>query len=453
MPWSSGSFTRTDGTRTGGTIWQQARDAAVKIVALGHDTHDQDIADGINSTINKDGSNAMTGNFDAGSNKLTLVAAATLRTDSPNAGQVQDGSLNWVDGGGTADAITATYSPVIAALVDGQLCFVRATAANATTTPTFKPNGTTAHTIVKTGGVALVASDIVGDGHELILRYDLANTQWELLNPGSATGDMTAATYDPAAIAEQLVGLTAAQTLTNKQMTTIELGAAADTTLSRASAGNMNIEGNLVYRVGGTDVSVADGGTGASTHTENNVLIGEGASAISSVAPSTLGNTLTSDGTDWISDGPTTLTAEQALSGATIDFTSIPAGVKEITILVEDLSSDGTSLPMVQLGDAGGFEASGYLGSILSTAFTTGFGFQDTASAAVVIQGVMTIRLKDAANFTWVANTRYARTDSAGSLGGGGSKSLSAELTQVRLTFVNGTDEFDGGSAAIQYKF
>jgi hypothetical protein len=39
----------------------------------------------------------------------------------------------------------------------------------------------------------------------------------------------------------------------------------ADTTLTRASAGNVNIEGNLIYRAGGTDVPVADGGTGAST--------------------------------------------------------------------------------------------------------------------------------------------------------------------------------------------
>jgi hypothetical protein len=51
----------------------------------------------------------------------------------------------------------------------------------------------------------------------------------------------------------------------NPQFATIELGAASDTTLSRASAGNMSIEGNLVYRAGGTDVPVADGGTGASS--------------------------------------------------------------------------------------------------------------------------------------------------------------------------------------------
>ncbi len=42
------------------------------------------------------------------------------------------------------------------------------------------------------------------------------------------------------------------------QFTGIELGAVADTTLTRASAGDMNIEGNIVYRAGGTDVPDAD---------------------------------------------------------------------------------------------------------------------------------------------------------------------------------------------------
>jgi hypothetical protein len=85
--------------------------------------------------------------------------------------------------GGAADAITATLTPALTALSDGQLCFIRALLANATTTPTFAPNGLTAHTITKFGGTALVAGDIVGNLHEIVLRYNLANTRWELLNP------------------------------------------------------------------------------------------------------------------------------------------------------------------------------------------------------------------------------------------------------------------------------
>ncbi|OFZ67378.1 MAG: hypothetical protein A2V79_09205 [Betaproteobacteria bacterium RBG_16_56_24] len=98
-------------------------------------------------------------------------------------------SGRWVAAGGTADAITANYTPDIYALVDGQLCFVRAGAANATATPTFAPDGLTAYTITLDGGAALSPGNIAGAGHELILRYNLANTRWELLNPKTKIGD------------------------------------------------------------------------------------------------------------------------------------------------------------------------------------------------------------------------------------------------------------------------
>lgn len=48
------------------------------------------------------------------------------------------------------------------------------------------------------------------------------------------------------------------------QFTGIELGHATDTTIVRSGAGDITIEGNAVYRAGGTDVPVADGGTGGS---------------------------------------------------------------------------------------------------------------------------------------------------------------------------------------------
>ena len=142
-----------------------------------------DIENALTESINKDGTKAWSSNQPVGGFKFTNLGLGTARTDSVVLSQVQDGKLNWVDGGGTADAITATYSPAITALVDGQICCVRATTANATTTPTFAPNGLTARTIVKYGNQALEAGDIRADGHELLLRYDLTNTRWELLNP------------------------------------------------------------------------------------------------------------------------------------------------------------------------------------------------------------------------------------------------------------------------------
>uniref|UniRef100_UPI0040486031 hypothetical protein n=1 Tax=Algoriphagus sp. TaxID=1872435 RepID=UPI0040486031 len=49
---------------------------------------------------------------------------------------------------------------------------------------------------------------------------------------------------------------------------------------------------------------VANGGTGTTTLTANNVLVGNGTSALQSVAPGTNGNVLTSDGTTWTSVPP-----------------------------------------------------------------------------------------------------------------------------------------------------
>ena len=162
-----------------------------------------DISTAMSGSVAADGQTTVTANIPMNSKKFTGLASGSARTDSVTLGQVQDGTANWVDGGGTADAITATYSPVITTLVDGQICCVRATAANATTTPTFAPNGLTARTIVKNGGSALVAGDIAADGHELILRYLLASTRWELLNPATSVSALTAASATTATTANR----------------------------------------------------------------------------------------------------------------------------------------------------------------------------------------------------------------------------------------------------------
>ena len=52
------------------------------------------------------------------------------------------------------------------------------------------------------------------------------------------------------------------------------------------------------------DLAVSHGGTGSSTLAANNVLLGNGTSALQTVAPGTSGNILTSDGTTWTSTAP-----------------------------------------------------------------------------------------------------------------------------------------------------
>ena len=84
--------------------------------------------------------------------------------------------------GGTADAITADFTPNVA-LTNGATVIVRAGAANTTMTPTFSPDGLTAKTIVKGNNMALVAGDIAGAGHWLEMNFDTTLDKWVLQNP------------------------------------------------------------------------------------------------------------------------------------------------------------------------------------------------------------------------------------------------------------------------------
>lgn len=157
--------------------------------------------------------------------------------------------------------------------------------------------------------------------------------------------------------------------------------------------------------------------------------------------------------------GGLTLGTEQATtSGTTIDFTSIPAGVKLIFITLEGVSLSGTAHLVVQLGDAGGFETSSYVagGAMVQAAgaavvattagFTVRLGY-----AGFAAHGQIVLTLSDSSNFTWICSHSLLidPTDGDSSFGGG-SKSLSAELTQIRLTHSN-SNTFDAGAANISY--
>jgi hypothetical protein len=61
-------------------------------------------------------------------------------------------------------------------------------------------------------------------------------------------------------------------------------------------------------------VPVANGGTGAATLTANAVLIGNGTSAVTAVAPGTTGNLLTSNGTAWVSTANTGVSTGKAIA-------------------------------------------------------------------------------------------------------------------------------------------
>lgn len=152
------------------------------------------------------------------------ISALSSAPFLPSAGLVKGGiqaaSMTTAVAAGTADAITAAFSPPVTTLYNGMSLSVRPSAANATTTPTFTPNSGTigATQIVKGNGSPLVAGDIQGAGHWIDLQWDATLGKWVLLNPAfGASG--TAGSLNNA------IGVLAASTLTQANFGSfIELG-------------------------------------------------------------------------------------------------------------------------------------------------------------------------------------------------------------------------------------
>lgn len=76
------------------------------------------------------------------------------------------------------------------------------------------------------------------------------------------------------------------------------------------------VTGKLIKQA--ATVTVAQGGTGATSLTANNVLLGNGTSALQVVAPGTAGNVLTSNGTTWTSAANSGITTGKAIAMAMI---------------------------------------------------------------------------------------------------------------------------------------
>jgi hypothetical protein len=80
MPWISGTFSRTNGEFSGASVWAQDASVPYDISPARFDTHDQDLADGINACLLRTGENPMLGDLNLGGNDI--VGAATLRLTS-----------------------------------------------------------------------------------------------------------------------------------------------------------------------------------------------------------------------------------------------------------------------------------------------------------------------------------------------------------------------------------
>jgi hypothetical protein len=153
-------------------------------------------------------------------------------------------------------------------------------------------------------------------------------------------------------------------------------------------------------------------------------------------------------------------TAVTAATGSptSIDFTSIPSWAKRITVMFSGVSTSGTSAYLIQLGDAGGVETTGYTSSASRISATV--LSQNSTAGFILLGGAATAASTYSASYSisllstnlWCLQGTMSDTVNTTTQIAAGSKTLSDTLTQVRITTVNGTDTFDAGTINILYE-
>ena len=174
------------------------------------------------------------------------------------------------------------------------------------------------------------------------------------------------------------------------QFTAINLGHASDTTLTRASSGNVSIEGNAIYRAGGTDVPVTDGGTGVSSLTDGGVLLGSGSSAITPMAVLADSEMIVGDGSgDPVAESGATLRTSVGVgTGDSPQFTGIELGHASDTTLTR-ASAGNVSIEGNAIYRAGGTDVPVTDGGTGVSSLTDGGVLLGSGSGAITPMSVL----------------------------------------------------------------
>ena len=138
-----------------------------------------------------------------------------------------------------------------------------------------------------------------------------------------------------------------------------------------------------------------------------------------------------------------------AASGTAVDFVGIPEGVKRITVMFDRISTTGSSVVLIQIGQAGVIQTAGYTGASTNYASTTGVPLYGNQSGDLRTGFITFVNITGG---MWISSgiTTSTGTNVVMSIG---KKTLSGPLDCIRITTVNGTDQFDDGTINISWEF
>lgn len=379
----------------------------------------------------------------AGKKTFMTSVRAFLADMLGTAGHGFDGALlaapRRVTFAGTADAITSTLAPAPTAYVTGMRVTGLLPGANTVTNPTLNLNAIGAKTIKKRSGTGAKVALVIGDYNGTLpfeLEYD--GTDMILLNP------LVPARADIASAGTLDLSTTSGNLQVTGTTTTTGVTLASGQTRFVTAAGAWPLTHGASLILPGSASYTCAAGDGL-------LFIGEPSGVVRVMI-------WKANGTPVAGGGLTLGTMQTWSSGASQDYTGIPATAKQITVSYSGISTTGSSIIIVQIGDSGGVETTGYNGTTTNgatrTNWTNGIYLEVNAgSAAYSRRGSIILTLMDASTNLWsVSGGTSLDMSGSGSCVVAGDKALTATLDRVRITTVGGSDTGDGGSWNIAYQ-
>lgn len=378
------------------------------------DAEMDDIATALTQSLSKDGQTVPTANLPMGGYRHTNVDDAAARTEYARADQVQDCALSTLSSVSGADTITATAPLSMTAYVAGQEFSFVSAGAN-TGAVTLNINSIGAKAVTKRGTTALDAGDIPS-GAVVVVQYD--GTRFQLTGPAPAPTALPAASETVAGVVE------------------LATNAEAQTGTDTARA-------------------ITPANLAAVTATETRAGVIELATSAEAIAGTDTARALT----------PATLKASQLISSSTVTTTgvstldlstAIPTWAKRVTVIFSGISLSGSSSLLVQIGDSGGFETTGYVSASTGTTGSGG-GVVSSVEGFIVRMALSTLSVSGHMFLTHVGSNLWVASHSANGdttlcMCGGGTKTLSGVLDRVRFASANGTDTIDAVTASVMWE-
>jgi hypothetical protein len=385
----------------------------------------------------------------------------------------------WLTGVAGTNTLVGTSTYGIGAYSAG-LVFRFVPSAINTSSVTLNINSLGAKSVLRQGGLALLPGHLQTSNVHTVV-YD--GTQFILQNPAINPARVTVASHATTAniwVASDEIDFTGTETITDfpdapkaGEWRVLHCNGACTFT----NNANIAVPGGANYTATAGDI-VTVHATSASTF-RLDILKSDGSSVIKPAATESLAGVVELATTAEVQAGTDTgrvpsvasLRAGAIVTGAAIpyssftstklhDFTGIPSWVKRITITFKAISLTASTL-ILQIGDSGGVETSGYVGILMDASgsgtnlnpFSSSFVLSNFQGAADASSGSVTLYLHNAADYTWTINGALSHEGTSNRMEVcAGYKSLSTTLDRVRITSATGGADFDAGSINLLYE-